>query len=88
MSGEKTRKIETLAKLFQALRSRTICWQDYRTRYLKLEHPAGMKEWADELRKLATANIALHLVLTKTLVRNLNDKEAYPQVCIDVGLLQ
>jgi len=34
MSFEKTRKLDTLAKLFQAMRSRThICWQDYRTTY-------------------------------------------------------
>jgi len=31
MSGEKIRKLETLAKLLQAMRSRTICWQDCRT---------------------------------------------------------
>jgi len=31
MSGEKTRKFGTLAKLFQAMRRRIICWQDYRT---------------------------------------------------------
>jgi len=31
MTGEKTRKLETFAKLFQAMRSRTICSQDYRT---------------------------------------------------------
>ena len=33
MSGEKTRKLYTLAKLFQAMRSRIICWQDYRITY-------------------------------------------------------
>jgi len=33
MSGEKTRKLDSLAKLFQAMRSTTICWQDYRTTY-------------------------------------------------------
>ena len=32
---------------------------------LKLEHHAGLKNRADELRKLATANIALHLAHTK-----------------------
>jgi len=31
MNGEKTKKLDTLAKLFQAMRSRNICWQDYRT---------------------------------------------------------
>jgi len=38
---------------------------------LKLEHHAGLENWADELRKLATANIALHLVLTKKSELNL-----------------
>jgi len=33
MSAEKTRKLYTLAKWFQAMRSRTICWQEYRTTY-------------------------------------------------------
>jgi len=33
MSGEKTRELDTLAKLFQAMRSRTICWQEYRKTY-------------------------------------------------------
>jgi len=32
---------------------------------LKLEHQADLKSWADELRKLATANTALHLVFTE-----------------------
>jgi len=31
MSGEKTRKLDTIAKLFQAMRSRTKCWYDYQT---------------------------------------------------------
>jgi len=31
MSDEKSRKLDTLAKVFQAMRS--ICWQDYRTAY-------------------------------------------------------
>jgi len=31
MSSEKTRKLGALAKLFQPVRSRTICWQDCRT---------------------------------------------------------
>jgi len=34
MTGEKVRKLDTVAKLFQAMRSRTIRWQDYRTTYL------------------------------------------------------
>ena len=29
----KNRKLNTLTKMFQAMRSRTICWQDYRTTY-------------------------------------------------------
>jgi len=33
MSGEKTRKLDTFAKLFQAMRSRTTCWQDCRATY-------------------------------------------------------
>jgi len=31
MGGEKIRNLNTFAKLLQALRSRTICWQDYQT---------------------------------------------------------
>jgi len=50
---------------------------------LKLEHP-GYKNWAVELRKFATANIALHLVLTKKSELNLNDKDVLPQACIEV----
>jgi len=41
---------------------------------LKLEHHASLKKRADELRKLATANIALRLVLTKKSELNLNVK--------------
>ena len=51
--------------------------------FLKLEHDAGLKNWPDELRKLATANIALHLVLTEKSEINVNDKGVFPQVCID-----
>ena len=51
---------------------------------LKLEHHAGFKNWADELRKLAAANITLPLVLTKKPELNLNDKDVFPQVCIDL----
>ena len=42
------------------------------------------KNWADELRKLGTTNRALHLVLTKKSELNLNDKDVFPQVCVDV----
>jgi len=33
MSAGKTGKLDTLAKLFQAMRNRTTCWQEYRTTY-------------------------------------------------------
>jgi len=33
MSGEKTGKLDTISKLFQVMRSRTLCWQHYRTTY-------------------------------------------------------
>jgi len=33
MRGEKPRKLDTLVKLYEAMRSRTICWQDYWTTY-------------------------------------------------------
>ena len=51
---------------------------------LKLEHHASLKNWADELRKVAAANITLHLVLTKKSQLNFNDKDVFPHVCIDV----
>jgi len=38
---------------------------------LKLEQHSGLKNWAAELRKLAAANITLHLVLTKKSELNL-----------------
>jgi len=50
---------------------------------LKLEQHAGLKNWADELRKLNTANITLPFVLTKMSELGLNDKDVFPQVCID-----
>jgi len=43
-----------------------------------------MKSWANELQKLATAVIAVDLVLTKEPELSLNDKYAFPQDCIDV----
>ena len=53
--------------------------------FLKLERHAGLKKnWADELRKLATPNIGLHLVLTKKSELNLKDKDVFPQVWLDV----
>jgi len=52
---------------------------------LKLEHDAGFKKTEPfRLRKLAVANMALHLVLTTKSELNLNDKDVFPKVCIDV----
>jgi len=51
---------------------------------LKLKHHEGLKNWADELRKLAAANITSHLVLTKKSELSLNGKDVFPQVYIDV----
>jgi len=45
---------------------------------LKLEHHAG---GADELRQIATTNIAK--MLNKKSELNLKEKEVFPQVCID-----
>jgi len=47
-------------------------------------HDAGLKNGADKLRKLTTANKALRLVCTKKSELNLNDKDIFPEVCIDV----
>jgi len=50
---------------------------------LKLEHHTGLKKnWADELQRLVTTNVALHLVFTKE--SELNDEDIFPQVCINV----
>jgi len=51
---------------------------------LKLEHHAGLKYWGGELRKRATANTALHLVLTQKSEQSFNDKDVLPQIWIDV----
>jgi len=51
---------------------------------LKFEHHAVLKKCADELRKLATENIALHLVLTNKLELSLNDKDVFLPVCINI----
>jgi len=40
---------------------------------LKLEYHAGLKNWADELWKAATTNVALHSVLTQKSDINFND---------------
>ena len=52
---------------------------------LKLEHHADLKKnLADELRKLVTVNIALHLLLAKKSELSLNHKDVFTQVCTDV----
>jgi len=51
---------------------------------LKLEHHAGLKNWADELRKLAVVSMTSHWVLTKKSELSLHGKDVFPQVCIDV----
>jgi len=51
---------------------------------LKLEHHAGLKNWADELRNLAGVNMTSRLVLSKKSELSLNGKDVFPQVCIDV----
>jgi len=87
MRGEKTKNLDTPAKLFQAIRSRTtVLYMLTRLshNWLKLEHHAGLKNWADEYRKLATANVALYWVLTKKSELNLNDKDVFSQVWKDV----
>jgi len=45
---------------------------------LKFEHHADLKNLAEELRKLNTANIALHLVLTKKSELNLKRSRLTP----------
>jgi len=37
----------------------------------------ALKKWADEFWKLATANIALHLVLSKKSELSLSDKDVF-----------
>jgi len=46
---------------------------------LNLEHHADLKNGAAEFRKLAAANITLHLVVTKKSELSLNDKDVFPQ---------
>ena len=68
ISGEKTRKLDTLAKLhciFTRL-SENLELAEIRT-------PRRHKNWADELWKLATLNVALHSVLSHKSEINLND---------------
>ena len=42
-NGEKTRKLNSLAKRFQAMRSRPVSWQHLSDNLLRLEHHAGLK---------------------------------------------
>ena len=64
------------------MRSRSVSWQQLLDIFLKFEHHAGLKIWADELWKLATANALLHLLTQKSEL-NLNDEEIFPQAYID-----
>jgi len=85
MSGEKTRVLDTLVKLFQAVRIELYCMLTKLSDnliYCSEDTTQALKNWADESWKLATANIALHLELTKKSELNLNDKVLFPQVCI------
>jgi len=47
---------------------------------LKLEHHADLKNRVGELRKLAKANTALHLVLTQKSELSSNDKDVLPHI--------
>jgi len=77
-SGEKTRKLDTLAKLFQAMRSKPVSWQRLSDNF-QLDHHAGLKKnCADELWKLARANATLHLLTQKSEI----NLKLFPQACI------
>jgi len=45
----------------------------------KIWTPRRRKNWADELWKVATANISLHLVLAQKSELRLNDYDFFPQ---------
>jgi len=64
MSGEKTRKIDTRNTISSHEKQKYIMLIRLSDNLLRLEHHAGLKNRADKLRKLATANIDLRLVLT------------------------
>jgi len=81
-SDDKTRKLDTLAKLFPVIEKYSYTLTRLSHNLLKLENHAGLKNWEDESRKLATASIALHLVLTKKSKLNLNDKDVFAQACM------
>jgi len=77
MSDEKT----PLQNCFQAMRSRT---DKTIGQLIEVRTPRRLKKnWADELRKIAAANITSHLVLTKKSKPCFKDKDVFPQVCID-----
>jgi len=86
MSGEKTGKLDiSLQNCFKQWEVE-ILHMLTRLSYnlIKLKHQTGIKNWAEALRKFPAANTALHLVLTKKSELNLNDKNVFPQVWIDV----
>jgi len=75
MSGEKTPKLDTLAKPFQAIEVELYVDKTI-GQLIKVRTPRRLKKtWADELRKLAITNRTLHLMLTKKSELNLSDKD-------------
>jgi len=78
MSGEKTLSQNCFKQLEVEI------YFDKTDNLLKLEHHAGFKELSRSITKTAAANITLPLVLTKKSELNLNDKDVFPQVCINV----
>ena len=53
--------------------------------FTKIRTPRRLKKnLADELRKLVTVNIALHLLLAKKSELSFNHKDVFTQVCTDV----
>jgi len=76
MIGEKMRKLDALAKLLQAMSWEVELYVDKTVRQLtEVRTPRRIKFWEYELRKLATANIAFHFVLTEKSELSLNDKD-------------
>jgi len=74
MSGEKTRKLDTLAKLFQA--TEVELYVDKTVGQLtKVRTPRRLKNIEQTNYENSAQQIALHLVLTKKSVLNLNDKD-------------
>jgi len=75
ISVKEATKLDTPAILFQTIRNRHVSWQDYRAikELTEIRIPRRHKNWADELQKLAPANIALQLVLAPKSELSLND---------------